>query len=143
MAKKDEVANRQLRVASLLARGLTQREIVVMLEKNNYVTTDKAGNLKPWSLGTINADVKKIRLLWADDLKVRASAHAARILAELKEVKRAGWMKNDQKTVLSALDQEMKLLQLHNITVLTGPARELDMEEMSDEELAAIAKGEV
>lgn len=143
MAKKDDVMLRRLRVASLLTRGLTQREIVAALEKQNFTTQDKDGNIKPWSLGTINSDVKKIRAEWEAELNEKARSHAARLRAEIQEVKRSAWAAGDRRIVLSAIEQEMKLLKLESINILLGQANDWDAEEMSDEELAAIARGQV
>ena len=107
-------ALRRRLVAQLLLRGYTQREI-----RDALARPVRAGGLrnpqtgKPYSLGTINADVQHLRERWREEAAADIAEHKARHVAELGEVKRTAWKQKDLRTVLKALDQEAKVLALN------------------------------
>lgn len=110
-AKSDIVLMRRERVASLLARGLTQREIAAALAKEPLeggIRNPDTGD--PFDVMTVNRDIKAIR---ADNRKRTALSidrHQARQYAEIQEIKRAAWAGKNPKLALEALEKEMKLL---------------------------------
>jgi hypothetical protein len=125
---------RRLRISQLLVRHLTQREIHAALEQQQFFNPETK---KPWSLGTINADVKAIREEWRDDARQKAFEHFSRILAEIQAVKRKSWADGDMRSVLAALDKEMSLLQLHQAPLFSKRVG-YTPEDLSDEDLLAI-----
>lgn len=98
---------RRRQVASLVLRGLTQREVEEALKRQRFLNpfTHKA-----FSLGTINGDIKALQEQWRQEAQADIETHQARIWAELQEVKRAAWGKKDLRSVLQALKQETELL---------------------------------
>ena len=101
------IDKRRTLVARARLKGATQREIVEALAKQRYVNPDTG---KPWSLGTINYDLRAIRKQWREDAKQDISEYTADQLAELREVRRKAWQDNDLSVVLKSLAQESKLL---------------------------------
>lgn len=82
------IDRRRLRVAELVKRRKTQREIVDILTVEGFANPDTGD---PYSLGTINADVKALRAEWKREARQEMDAHRADLLAEINEVKRAAW----------------------------------------------------
>lgn len=89
-------------VAALRLRGRTQREIQIALARE--MTNPATG--EPYSLGTINSDLKKLERQWRKSAEDSIVEHKARQLAEIGEVKRQAWLDRDQSIVLRALDLE-------------------------------------
>lgn len=101
-------SRRQL-VARFRLRQMSQRDIVEELAKAGHQNprTDQ-----PWSLGTVNGDIKALEADWkAQALRDTAILKGLR-LAELSEVKRLAWRKEDLATILKAIKQECELLGL-------------------------------
>ncbi|HNT74386.1 MAG TPA: hypothetical protein PKH77_05135 [Anaerolineae bacterium] len=97
---------RRERVASLLLRGLTPLEITVQLKRQGLKDPETG---EAYLLAVIVADVAALDAEWqaqAND----PDAQRARVLAELREVRRAAWAKNDMGGVLRGLQQEAALL---------------------------------
>jgi len=102
-------STRRERVAQLVLRGLTAREIVVALASgDNPIINAKTG--APWSLGTVADDLKALKAEWNRRAAEAYDEHRARQLAEIAEVKRAAWAKGRYDTILKALEREAKLL---------------------------------
>lgn len=103
---------RRRRVAALKLRGMTAREICKALEGD----PERGGGFlnpetnQPWSLGTIGYDLKWLSTQWQADAKADIAAHKAAQLAELHELKRAAWAKQDLELVRKCLTDEAKLL---------------------------------
>lgn len=113
------IDNRRRLVASLRLRGATQREIVNQLDLNGQ-RNPKTG--KPWSLGIVNSDLQALEAQWKSEAAKDISDHKARQLAELGEVKRAGWGVKDLSSVLRAIKQEAEILgTVTNKVEHTGP----------------------
>lgn len=89
-SNKEIIAHRRERVAHWRLRGLTQREIAAALaeELPSLVNPDTG---KPYSLGTINADLKALDAQWKREAKASTDLHRAQMLAELRAVRRAAW----------------------------------------------------
>jgi len=109
-------------VASLLARGLRQSEIVDTLSQPKY-TAERLNDGKPnpyhlinpstkepFDKSTISRDVKALVGVWRENAAVDAEEHFARQLAELTELRRAAWARKDLSEVRQCLALEMKLL---------------------------------
>jgi DNA-binding transcriptional MerR regulator len=95
-------------VSRLRLRGMSQREIQRALPAQST----NPENQQPWSLATINGDVKALHRQWREDALQATDEHKARTLAELAEVKRAGWGAKDMNIVLKAIQQERSILGL-------------------------------
>lgn len=101
------IAHRRELVARARLRGATQREIVAGLAEAGHLNPETN---EPWSLGTINADLKALQADWRRESKKVIDHHKARQLAELGEARRQAWHDNDMPSVLRALNMEMALL---------------------------------
>lgn len=106
-SRRDLIAHRRENVARLRLRGLSIREIIVMLAKLDPPVVGKDG--KPWNVGTIHGDLKAITAEW----RARAAASIDQLkseqLAELREVKRRAWADGDLANLLRALKQEAEI----------------------------------
>ena len=93
-------------VAALRLRGRTQREIQQALagQMLNPATNE------PYSLGTINGDIKRLEKQWRKAAADTIEEHKARQLAEIAEVKRQAWNDKDTGAVLRAIDLEANIL---------------------------------
>jgi len=103
------IDNRRRAVAGMRLRHLTQREIVVQLAKNDILNSDTG---EPYSLGTINADLKAIQKQWQAEALQDTDTLIAMTRAELEEVRRKAWANNELAIVLKSLKQEAELLGL-------------------------------
>jgi hypothetical protein len=142
---------RRLRVASLVLRQVTQREIVELLPR--YKITNPETD-QPYSLGTINSDIQHLKAEWQAEARQKAGDHLGRILAEIQEVKREAWGQKDLRAVLAALGEEIDLLGLKNVTVRLetpppetilpdfGQMEEPALDQLIDNLLALLAPGE-
>lgn len=99
-------AKRRELVSALRLRGRTQREIQLLLGQQmlNPATNE------PYSLGTINGDIKKLERNWLKAAADTIDEHKARQLAEIGEVKRQAWNDKDPAVVLRALDLEANII---------------------------------
>lgn len=110
-ARDDLTILRRERVASLVARGLTQREITAALAKP--IADGGIRNpdtLEPFDLATINRDLQAIRKENRERTAEAIDTHQARQYAEIQEIKRAAWASKNPQLALAALEKEMKLL---------------------------------
>ena len=134
-------STRRARVAQLVLRVLTAREIVVALASgDNPIINAKTG--APWSLGTVADDLKALKAEWNRRAAEAYDEHRARQLAEVAELKRAAWSSRRYETVLRCLEREAKLLGLDAPARDTQVALNLDVGNLSDEQLQRIANGE-
>ena len=92
---------RRLRVAALHLRGLTPIEIRAALQPAGLCA----------DLETVCADIAFLEAVWATEVHVKQEQRQARLLAELREARRAAWAAGKFDLVLKALDQEAKLLE--------------------------------
>ena len=102
------IDRRRRLVAAMRLRGLTQREIANGLALKGHVNPYNGGS--PWSLGTINSDIKALRNEWregaAEDIKELKSIQ----FAEIREAKREAWLGGDLSIVARFLKMEIDLL---------------------------------
>ena len=104
-ATNDKVLARRELVGRLRVQGLTVREIAVEVFEQGF--TNKDGYAL--SHQTIHKDVVALRRQWSKNAAVSMEEHRARQLAELTELKRRAWEKEDGALALRAIDTEMKL----------------------------------
>lgn len=114
------VASRRLKVQQLALRGLTQREIVRAL-KRQQIVNPKTG--EPYSLGTINADLQALETEWEEAALEVRSKKKARIAVELRELKRSAYGDRDYKLVAEIIKQERQLFSLDDPIELNVQSR--------------------
>jgi len=129
---------RRERVASLRLRGLTEREIEAALEQQGFINVETG---KPFSHGTIAADLKALHKQWMANAARDIADHKADQLAELRELSRRNWAKDDLAEVRACLALEAKLLgtPAPEKLQLSG---QIDMSKLTNEQLQRIARGE-
>lgn len=104
--------DRRRQVAALKLRGLRMREISEALAQMDPPRVNpKTG--KEWSVRTIWLDVEHLKKEWKQDSAEDFAAHRARVLAELREIRRRAWQGNRLETVINALDREIKMFGLN------------------------------
>ncbi len=95
---------RQVRVASLHLRGLSPVEIQQALQ----------GGGIPCALEVICDDIAFLERVWTTEIRA-TPRHKARVLAELREARRAAWAAGDLQRVLESLKAESELLHLKSM----------------------------
>ena len=108
-----QTAIRRLRVASLVLRGLTTDEVALALPKNGVV--DPRTQL-PYAPDVIAGDIAYLEAVWEQEAQLPGREHRARVLAELREVKRSAWAKGDLAVVVRCLREEAALCTLSDVT---------------------------
>lgn len=93
----------------MLLRGLTQREIERALATQKIHNPDTR---KPWSLGTINADVQAMEAEWREQSLKSLAERKARVAAELEYLKRSAWADKDYELVRKLLKDERDMFGL-------------------------------
>src|SRR5262245_59683463 len=101
------IVHRRQQVAQLRVRGATQREIVDALDRATIWNHDRG---EPWGLSTINRDLQLLEAEWRENAAQAIADHRARLLAEIREVRRVAWSKGDLDLVLKGIKQEADLL---------------------------------
>ncbi len=126
ISARDQV--RRQRVASLLLRGLAPLEIALQLKRQGL--TDPATN-EAYSQEVISADVAALEAEWQGIFEDR-EGQRARLLAELREARRAAWAKNDLGEVMQGLRQEADLIKklpaprrTHEFSTISASERDL------------------
>jgi hypothetical protein len=128
-------------VARARLRGATQREIVEALPKLEEPCINPETG-EPWSLGTINADLKALQSEWRREAKKATDHHKARQLAELQEAKRQAFHDNDIGNVLRAVGLEMDLLGTEAPKHSDNLNFNLDVTDLPDDVIDKLARGE-
>ena len=103
---------RQNIVASSRARGMTIAAITSLLAEKGVINPRTEA---PYCQQTISQDIKKIEERWKDNMMMNISDHRSRVLAELREVKSAGWSVGKLSVVLRSIEQEVNLLGLNEL----------------------------
>lgn len=103
---------RQNIVSSARARGLTVAAITALLADKEVLNPRTEA---PYSQATIAKDIHIIEQRWKDEMLENVTSHRARVLAELREVKIAGWTTGKHSIVLRAIEQEVNLLGLNEL----------------------------
>lgn len=104
---------RRIRIAALYLRGLMPLEIRAALQQGNI----------PGDLETVCADIAFLEAIWATEVQLEKEKRLARLLAELREARRAAWAAGRFDLVLKAIEQETKLLE--------GQAQKVEMLRLS------------
>ena len=110
MAWKDRrnlQAARRERVASLRLRGLTEREIVAALEQQGFHNPETG---KGYDLATICRDLQALKKQWMDNAAADIAQHKAQQIAELRELTRRNWAKDDLPEVRQCLALAARIL---------------------------------
>lgn len=117
---KEVTEKRREIVASLMARGMRQAEVVIQLGTEMIIRGGDAINnpsyivnpntLEPFDKATINRDFKYLLKGWRENALMDSDDHFSRQLAELTELRRAAWARKDLAEVRQCLALEMKLL---------------------------------
>lgn len=117
----DIIARRRELVARMRLRGLSQREITAALPTLDQPCINEESG-EPWSLATVNTDLKALQAEWRREAKKATEHHKARQMAELAEARRQAWLNNDMQSVLRAVGMEMGLLgtEAPKVTQVTG-----------------------
>lgn len=92
---------RRMRVAALHLRGLSPLEIRNALQGSGLL-----GDLE-----TICEDIAFLQRVWTAEVQA-TPRHKARVLAEIRETRRAAWAAGDLQRVLESLKMEADLLHL-------------------------------
>jgi hypothetical protein len=127
-AQLDIIAHRRAHVAQLRLRGASEREIAQALAQST-VRNHETG--EPWSLATISRDVQALDAEWREAAALAIEVHRARLLAELRELRRVAWSKGDLDLALRGIKHEIELLgaavpptiHLHHTTPPPPPPR--------------------
>ncbi len=101
---------RRRRVAAMKAAGYTNRQVVESLKRSGFVNPATG---KPFSLNTVALDVLTLKARWQEEAGAAVSEHRARLLAELRLLKREAWAREDLREVGRVLDLEARLLGLN------------------------------
>ena len=138
--QNDVATMRRERVASLRARGLTQREIVEALAKEKFLNPETN---EAWGLATVCRDLKQLRKRQEKIADMAIEQHLARQMSDVLELKRVAWHTGDLKSVAKAIEIEMKLTGTAIDKIdLSMNRKPTSAEGMSDAELeATIAAG--
>ena len=104
-AENDRVLARRELVAKLRVRGMTLREISVMVFEAGYA--NKEGYAL--SMTTINNDIKVLRRQWIKNAAISMDERRAHQLEEIQHLKRKAWSDQDGALALRAIETEMKL----------------------------------
>ena len=137
---QEVIDKRREMVASLLARGMRQIEIVNQLGveylMRNGERVKNPSHLinpvtqEPFDKATINRDVQFLRKQWRESAAEDAEEMLSRQLAELREARRVAWGRGDMDEVRLNMLAEIKL---------TGTARPEKKEiKLNDEQFKAI-----
>ena len=140
-------AYRRRQIAALRLRGMTLDEIVKTLATLGVVNPDTQ---KPFGRTTVHNDLRYLEAQWRDETAELHELHKARVLAELRELRRAAWQDKKFGIVLRGLQAEADMFGLNApITVdlpsgVTGDIVEAEAwhriaDEMTIEELEVAA----
>jgi len=110
--RKAAIAHRRQMVAGLYLRGMSQRDIQLALRQKNVVNPETG---KPYSLGTINSDIKRLYKDWVKSASRDYGEAKARHLAEIREARRVAWRASDLPMVSKLLRQESDLMGLNSV----------------------------
>jgi hypothetical protein len=143
LSEEARIDFRRRNVASLMVRGMTQREIQEALARQGILNPETK---KPYSLGTVNGDCQYWRDKWLEEAMDDIQVWKARLLAELREARRSAWSEGDYKAVMHGIKQEEEMYGLGeplavDITTDGQPLQrssKVDYTELSDDELRAI-----
>lgn len=136
---------RRERVAAMLCRKMTQRQIVAGLAELGMLNPETK---EPYTLGTIHGDIKAIKRDWRKLRDTNTDTWMAEELASLDNLENAAWAAKDLALVLKVRESRRKLLGMdapakREITGKDGNPIELKitgLEDLSDDDLDALIK---
>lgn len=107
------VEQRRLQIAAMLVRkpAITQRQIERVLAANGIVNPETK---EAYSLGTINSDIKAIKMEWMERRRQSADEWMAGELAKLEALEERGWQGDDPDLVLKVMTMRARYLRLFN-----------------------------
>lgn len=100
------IERRRDAVAQYMARGLSYGEIADKIADDGILNPETNA---AYSVDTIELDAKYLHEQWVENSKRSIEELRAQQLAELAQVKRAGWQDRNLKAVMAAITQESKL----------------------------------
>lgn len=112
-SKETIIQRRRLRVAELRLMGASQRDIWKALADGGQGGVGRMINPEtnePFSLGTINSDIKALEKEWREEAARHTNDHQARQLAEIQRIKIQAFTQKNPHLALRAIETEMKLL---------------------------------
>lgn len=132
------IANRRRQVAQLRLQQLTTQEITELLPRRGEQNPDTG---KPWGMTIIHKDLKALEQGWRLEASQDTANLKAKIVAELREVRRDAWKHRDLNVVLKSIQQECKVLGLDAPTKvdITHSIEEMARELGLDEREAVLA----
>lgn len=146
--RRATLENRRRIVAGLLLRQrLSQRRIQAALAKNPETRNPETG--EPWSVGTINGDIKAIKKQWREEANRDFKEHVANVNAELEELLSKAWQEGDGNLILNALRTKIDLFGLkaptrHEVSGLDGEPIQImaksDYVEMAQRQMASLSQ---
>src|SRR4051812_2467045 len=104
-AQRTTILHRREMVAQLRLRGLSERAIAKMMAESKEGAYLNPETGEPWSSSTIHLDIVALEKDWRENALRDITSIKGEHLAELVEVKRAGWAAKDLDVVLKALKQ--------------------------------------
>jgi hypothetical protein len=149
LEKRRIVVEQRRRIVSglYLRQKLTQRRIQEALAKNPETRNPETG--EPWSVGTINSDIKAIKKQWREEASREYSEHVAYVNAEIEELLAKAWQEGDGNLALNALRTKIDLFGLkaptrHEVSGIDGQPIELmaksDYVEMAQQQMASLSQ---
>lgn len=134
------VRHRKMWVARFRARGMSMNEITAAMakpRKNLDTGIEEPISLnprtgKPWSIHAVQMDCHEAEKRWLEEEELCTKERKtlrSRLQAELREVRRAAWMRNHFPTILKSIQQERDLFGLDEPAhVEHGGSVELDLQ---------------
>ena len=99
-------------ISRMVARGMSLGEVHDTLSKPENQEYWNPQTQEPYTYSTVARDVQEIRAEWRKEYARVFDWHVARMLAEIRELRRQAWLNEDLYLVLKCCDRECKLLGL-------------------------------
>ncbi len=122
---------RQARVASLLLRRLTAREIVGVLPRSGILEPSTG---RPYGVDVIKADIALIESEWTEE------SSKARLLAETREARKEAWAQKKVTLVLDTIKQEMAMVGEEIAPLEAREERQIECVKLSKAEFGRLLK---
>ena len=108
-SKEIRIDKRRKYVATMLLRSpkITQREICDQLAEQNFTNPDTG---EPYSLGTINSDVKALQEQWREEAQDDIALWKGLQVEQINEVIREAWKKKDLNNILKAIKMQSDII---------------------------------
>ena len=108
-SREIRIDQRRKFVATMLLRSpkITQREICDQLAEQNFTNPDTG---TPYSLGTINSDVKALQEQWREEVQDDIALWKGLQVEQINEVIREAWKKKDLNNILKAIKMQSDII---------------------------------